>query len=57
MTDRSEYYAWVRAQAHRDRREHDEQKLAELITEIHTAHPAYGAERINDGASRSAAVA
>lgn len=46
VTDRSNFYAWVRAQAHRDQREHDEQMLAELITEIHTAHPAYGAERI-----------
>ncbi len=46
VTDRSNFYAWVRAQALRDQREHDEQELIELITEIHTAHPAYGAERI-----------
>jgi transposase InsO family protein len=46
VTDRSNFYAWVRAEAGRDQREHDEQKLTELITEIHTAHPAYGAERV-----------
>ena len=46
VTDRSNFYAWVRAQAHRDQREHDEQKLIELITEIHTAHRPAGAERV-----------
>jgi len=46
VTDRSNFYAWVRAQALRDQRAHDEQELIELIMEIHTAHPAYGAERI-----------
>jgi transposase InsO family protein len=46
MTDRSNVYAWARAQALRDQRELDEQELAELIVGIHSAHPAYGAERI-----------
>lgn len=46
VTDRSNYYAWVRAQENRDERERDESKLTDLILGIHTAHPAYGAERI-----------
>jgi putative transposase len=46
VTDRSNYYLWTRAQARRDAREREERELAELIVEIHTAHPAYGAERV-----------
>jgi hypothetical protein len=46
VTDRSNYYLWTRAQARRDEREREEQELIELVVQIHTAHPAYGAERI-----------
>jgi transposase InsO family protein len=46
VTDRSNYYLWTRAQARRDEREREEKELVELIVEVHTAHPAYGAERI-----------
>lgn len=46
VTDRGSFYGWVRAQVHRDERTHDEQELTVRIMEIHTAHPAYGAERI-----------
>jgi hypothetical protein len=56
VTDRSNFYAWVRAQKHRDQRENDEQELVELITEIHTAHPAYGAERITRESKRQGLV-
>jgi putative transposase len=43
VADSSNYFAWVRAQAKRRVREHDEQWIAELITEVHAAHLAYGA--------------
>jgi putative transposase len=43
VTDRGSFYAWVRAQGRRDERGYDERELTVLI---HTAHPAYGAERI-----------
>ena len=56
VTDRSNYYAWVRAQENRDERERDESKLTELIVEIHTAHPAYGAERITRELKRQGAT-
>lgn len=46
VTDSGNYFAWVRAQAKRRVREHDEQRLAELITEVHAVYPAYGAQRI-----------
>jgi putative transposase len=46
VTDRSNYYLWTRAQARRDEHNRQEQQPTELITEIHTARPAYGAERI-----------
>ena len=46
VTDSSNYFAWVRAQAKRRVREHDEQRLAQLIIEVHTAQPAYGVQRI-----------
>jgi hypothetical protein len=45
-TDRSNYYLWTRAQVRRDEREREERKLPALITEVHTAYPAYEAERI-----------
>jgi transposase InsO family protein len=45
-TDRGSFYGWVRAQAGRQERGYDEQELSARIIEIHTAHPAYGAERI-----------
>ena len=46
VTDRSNFYARVRAQTLRDQRRLDKQKLTEPTTETHTAHPACGAERI-----------
>ena len=46
VTDHSNYYAWVRAKARRNERAADDQELVARITEIHTAHPAYGAERV-----------
>lgn len=46
LTDSSNYVAWVRAQSKRRARERDEQRLARLITEVHTAQPAYGAQRV-----------
>ena len=46
VIDRSNYYLWTRAQARRDERAREERVLAELIVEVHTAQPAYGAERI-----------
>lgn len=46
VTDSSNYFNWVRALSKRRAREHDEQRLAELITEVHTAQPAYGVQRI-----------
>ena len=46
VTDHSNYHAWVRAEAVRDRRGRDDRELTEWIVEIHTARPAYGAERV-----------
>jgi putative transposase len=46
VTDRCNYHAWIKAQARRDVRGHDDRQLARLIGEIHTAHPAYGAVRV-----------
>jgi len=40
------YHAWVRAKARRDERVIDERELLAWIVEIHTAYPAYGAERV-----------
>lgn len=45
-TDRAGYFAWVRAEQRRTARNLEDRELLQLITEIHTAHPAYGAERI-----------
>lgn len=45
-TDRGSFYGWVRAQVRRVERAYDELELTVRITEIHTARPAYGAERI-----------
>lgn len=55
ITDRSNYYLWTRAQARRDARERDEHMLTELIVEVHTAYPAYGAERITRELKRQGA--
>lgn len=46
VTDRGSFYAWACAQVRRDKQAHHEQELTERIVEIHTAHPAYGAERV-----------
>ena len=46
VTDRSNYYLWARAETRRQARAEQERELVELIVEVHTAHPAYGAERI-----------
>jgi putative transposase len=46
VTDRSNYYLWTRAEARRNAHAEQERELLELIVEIHTAYPAYGAERI-----------
>lgn len=46
VTDSGNYFAWVRAQSKRRAKERDEQRLAELITGVHTAQPAYGVQRI-----------
>jgi transposase InsO family protein len=46
VTDRRNYYLWTRAQDRRQARAKQERELLELIVEIHTAHPPYGAERI-----------
>jgi hypothetical protein len=40
VTDRCNYHAWVRAGAKRREREYDDQRLTELIFEVHTTHPA-----------------
>lgn len=46
VTDRCNYHGWVRAEAKRCERAYDDQRLTELIVEVHTAHPAYGAPRV-----------
>ena len=46
VTDRGSFYGQVRTHTGRDQRAYDEQELTERIVEIHTAHPAYGAERV-----------
>lgn len=46
VTDRGSFYGWVRAQSRRDQRAYDEHALTKGIVEIHTTHPAYGAEHI-----------
>jgi hypothetical protein len=46
LTDSGNYLAWVRARVRRCGRERDEQRLAELIIEVHTAQPAYGVQRV-----------
>lgn len=45
-TDYSSYFAWARAEKSRTARTHDDEQFLQLITEVHTARPAYGAERI-----------
>ena len=46
VSDGANYRARVRAEHKRPDRAYDDERLTELITEIHTAYPAYGAERI-----------
>jgi transposase InsO family protein len=46
VTDHSNYHAWVRAKTRRHERKLDEHGLLAWIVEIHTAYPAYGAERV-----------
>ena len=45
-TDHSSHFARARAEKTRTARKPDDEQLLHLITEAHTAHPAYGAERI-----------
>lgn len=45
-TDSANYRAWVRGQHKRRDRESDDRRLLQLIVEVHTAQPAYGAERV-----------
>jgi putative transposase len=46
VVDRGNYYSWVRRQGRRRDREFEDQRLTELILEVHAAHPAYGAPRV-----------
>lgn len=46
VIDRCNYHWWVRAEAKRREREYDNRRLAELIFEVHTVHPAYGVPRV-----------
>jgi transposase InsO family protein len=45
-TDHAGYFAWVRTEHKRTARNLEDRELLQLITEIHTAHPAYGAQRV-----------
>ena len=46
VTDHSNYHAWVRANARRDKRRFDDQELIAWVVEVHTTHPAYGAQSV-----------
>jgi putative transposase len=46
VTDRGNSLGWVRAFEKRRDRDYGDQQLAELIREVHSAHPAYGVPRI-----------
>ena len=46
ITDRSNFRTWVHAQVAREERARQEDELLARIREVHTAHPAYGAERV-----------
>ncbi len=46
VTDGANYRAWVRGLVKRRHRRRDERRLIELIVEVHTVHPAYGAMRV-----------
>jgi hypothetical protein len=46
VADRGSFYSWIRARIRQDKRAYDERELTLRIVEIHTAHPAYGAERV-----------
>ena len=45
-TDHSSYFAWARAEKTRTARKLHDEQLLQLVIEVHTAHPVYGAERI-----------
>jgi len=47
VTDGANYRARVRGLANRRHRQLDERRLVELVLEVHTAHPAYGAVRVS----------
>ena len=55
VADGADYRARVRARAKRRDRAYDDRRLTELITEIHTARPAYGAERVTRELKRQGA--
>jgi len=46
VTDHSNYHAWVRARTRHDEHTADDQELSRRIVEVHTTHPAYGAQRV-----------
>lgn len=46
ITDGANYRAWVREKQKRRDREEKDRELVRLVLEIHTAFPAYGAERV-----------
>jgi hypothetical protein len=54
VIDSGNYFAWVRSQARHRVREHDEQRLAEVITEVHAAYPTYRAQGITVNCSAKA---
>lgn len=54
VTDHSNYHAWVGAKARREGRAVGDQELVVRITEIHSAYPACGAERVTRGLKRQA---
>ena len=56
ITDGANYRAWVRGRPTRRHREHDDLQLLQLIVEVHTAQPAYGAERVTRELKRQGAV-
>ena len=47
VADGANYRAWVRGEAKRRDRTCSDEQLARLIVEVHTAHPACGAVRVN----------
>jgi len=47
FTDGANYRAWVRGLAKRRHWQHDERRLGELVLEVRSAHPVYGAVRVS----------